>query len=78
MSWYCGADFDDVNHTLFVCDAWHTQCTRASTIIGIDKTPATVTNMMLKSKENWIAISNFVHAILTKKEEEERRRQLQT
>lgn len=43
--------------------------------IGRDLTPESMMPAMLQSAENWNRISSFIHDVLSKKEEEERRKQ---
>lgn len=73
--WYCGHETDDVFHTFFVCDAWHTRRTRVNLILGREITPDNLTEMMLSSKDAWTTINDFINEVLYKKEDEERRRQ---
>lgn len=73
--WFCGDTVDDAAHTLFVCDAWHPRRHRAETITGKTLNPGNLVETMISSKENWETVADMIHQIMTKKEDEERRRQ---
>lgn len=73
--WYCGYHYDDAFHTVFACDAWHGQRNIAVTFTDSTLEPENMIETMLKSKENWDTINNFILKVISSKEEEERRRQ---
>jgi len=74
--WYCGAEVDDAQHTTFECDAWYVRRHQLCISLGIATIcPRTMVALMLKSKDNWTAVSQFITEVLSKKEAEERRRQ---
>jgi len=73
--WYCDHESDDVYPTFFVCDAWHSRCSRMNMTLRIQITPENMTEMMLSSKEAWTYIDGFVNKVMHKKEVEERKRQ---
>ncbi|KAE9545560.1 hypothetical protein AGLY_001103, partial [Aphis glycines] len=72
--WFCGHLNDDPNHTFFECDAWHNKRRELNMLIGEEVTAENLVSNMIHSKDKWNAISNYIHYVLTKKENEERRR----
>lgn len=75
--WYCGDAVDDAQHTIFNCDAWHANRRLLNGLLGEEMRPQTMVPLMLRSRENWSAVSGYINDILSKKESEERRRQAQ-
>lgn len=73
--WYCGHVEDDARHTAFVCDAWETRRSRVNTSLGTPLTPDNIIPLMLRDKNSWDTVSAFIHEVMGKKEDEERRRQ---
>jgi len=73
--WFCGDTVDDAAHTIFACDAWHVKRRQAEIITGTQLNAGNLIATMLTSKENWDTVAGMIHEIMTKKEEEERRRQ---
>lgn len=74
---FCDDGYDDAEHTLFTCDAFHTQRLKVETTVGIELTPENMVETMMGSKRNWEDIKSFITEILKRKEEEERERQRQ-
>jgi len=75
VCWYCGLEADDANHTVFVCDAWETRRSRVNTALNTTISPDNIVPIMLRDKNSWNAVSSFIHEVMVKKEDEERRRQ---
>jgi len=75
VCWYCGHEEDDANHTVFACDAWKTRRARVNTTLRTTLTPDNIIPVMLRDKYSWDTVSTFIHEVMGKKEEEERRRQ---
>jgi len=51
--WFCGAETDDVQHTIFVCDAWYNQRQQLCISLGIaEMSPQTMVSLMLQSTAN--------------------------
>lgn len=75
--WYCGAAVDDSQHIIFECDAWHAHRRILNSLLGEEMRPYTIVSLMLRSRENWSAVSQYIHDVLSKKESEERHRQAQ-
>lgn len=73
--WHCGHAVDDALHSIFVCDAWEIKRARVNILCGTTVTPDNIVNIMLSSTSFWDSISGFIHFVLKKKEDEERRRQ---
>jgi len=73
--WYCGHEEDDANHTVFVCDAWESRRSRVNTALNTAISPDNIISTMLQDKNSWDAVSTFIHEVLSKKEDEEKRRQ---
>lgn len=73
--WFCGEAEDDVEHTIFKCDAWFQRRRRAETITGTDINPGNMIPTMLATRENWDAVAEMIQGIMRKKEQEKRRRQ---
>jgi len=71
--WFCGHSNDDHNHTFFECDAWHNKRRELNMLIGEEVTAENLVRNMIHSKDKWKAISNYIHHVLMKKENEERR-----
>ncbi|KAL4154115.1 hypothetical protein QTP88_001948 [Uroleucon formosanum] len=72
--WFCGNTNDDPHHTFFKCDAWDNKRRELNMTIGEEVTADNMVSNMLHSKAKWNAISNYIHHVLTRKENEERRR----
>lgn len=73
--WYCDSPIDDAEHTIFNCDAWYHRRRRLEVDLGEVVHPDSIVEVMLKSDGNWTAVREFVKFIISKKEDEERRRQ---
>ncbi|KAL4153610.1 hypothetical protein QTP88_001443 [Uroleucon formosanum] len=73
--WYCDYHTDNALHTFFQCDAWETRRFRVETEIGGRLGPDNLMDYMLKDIHTWNTINGFIHGVLKKKTEEERRRQ---
>jgi len=69
--------YDDALHTYFSCNAWNHSRIRLEDKIGVGMSPDNLVASMLHSRENWIAVRDFAKHIISHKESEERRRQLQ-
>lgn len=70
--WWCGHCNDDAMHTIFDCDAWHTRRSRLATLIGVDINPDNVVSVILRTKENWKLVHDFIKEIMGQKETYER------
>lgn len=74
--WFCDQNEDNAHHTLFICDAFESSRRELRYQIGVDDTnEVKLIELMVKSKEGWTAIENFMVNVMKKKEAEERRRQ---
>lgn len=71
----CNAQFDDAENVLFLCDKWWMKRLNLEGQIGTDLPPDTVVALILRPKDNWKAVKNFVKDVMPTKEEEERERQ---
>lgn len=76
--WFCGDGFDDASHTLFVCDGFeqNRRALRLKTNTD-DINTSNFIGVMLRTKETWKAVTDFITEVMKKKEKEERRRQAQ-
>lgn len=72
--WYCDNPTGDAFHTVFECDAWHHRRRRLHYKVGEDINPDSILSIMMKSKENWAAVREFIQDIMRKKEDGERRK----
>lgn len=69
---------DDPNHAIFQCDAWENWRRQTCAVIGIEELRAdNFIPQLMASKDNWKLISSMVTRIMTTREKEERRRQMQ-
>lgn len=70
--WYGCDEVDDPEHTFFKCTRWATE--KFTTELEIDETitVGNFENIIIKSKENWIAIDKLINSIIKKKEVKER------
>ncbi|KMQ92969.1 reverse transcriptase [Lasius niger] len=76
MCFVCGMDdVDDAYHTIRDCPMWDTQRMdmRGKLNLPIDFTLGDVIDVILTSREFWVAFSSFVEEIMREKENEERR-----
>lgn len=64
----CGAEEDDAEHTLFVCDRWWQTRREVSVTLGADLEPDTIVSKMLESRENWALVKRYVKKVLSTKE----------
>lgn len=76
--WFCGYPSDDAYHTFFKCDAWETRRSATEVDVGSTLTPESLIEVMLRDTRSWNSISKFIHEVLQKKTEEERKRQNRT
>lgn len=72
--WFCGSDTDDTFHTSFQYDAWESRRSNDEIEIGGTFTLENMMDYMLKNASGWKCINGFIHEVLKKKSEEERRR----
>lgn len=71
----CFAPRDDAYHEIFHCHRWWRQ--RRDLEVKMEKAlePEAMVDLMLKNRDNWNVVEEFVSGILSKREEEERARQ---
>lgn len=72
--WFCEHLNDDPNHTFFECNTWYNKRRELNMLIGEEVIAENLVSNMINSKDKWNAISNYIHYVLTKKENEDRRR----
>lgn len=58
-----------------MCDTFHAQGRYTEITVGQDLTAENIVEVIMNSKSNWENITNFITAILKKKEDEEHDRQ---
>lgn len=75
---YCNDPLDDVEHTIFKCDAWEAQRRRLRIITNTDIGPNNIIQTMLATTDNWNAVNEYINAVMSKKEEDQRLIQRQT
>ncbi|KAL1447444.1 hypothetical protein WDU94_005421 [Cyamophila willieti] len=75
MCMYC-EDIDTAEHTMFLCNRWTAERTRAEQDLGQRINADNMVNLMLASQQNWDIIGNLVNDVMKEKEAEERRRKL--
>lgn len=73
--WFCNHPTDDALRTFFACDAWATRRSKVEADIGDTLAPDTMIETMLRNDHTWSAINSFIHEVMKKKTDEERRRQ---
>lgn len=71
---YCGVS-DSVEHTFFVCERWGTEREDVRREVGDNFTVEGVARIMLRNKNGWILVREFVRKVLIMKEREERERE---
>jgi len=69
---------DDVEHSQFRCDRWWRLRRTLKDKLGGELEPENIMIHMLQSCEKWDTVNEYVHEILSIKEEEERQRKRQT
>lgn len=72
--WYCGHEEVNAKHTIFDCDAWETRRSRVNTACRTQVSPDNIIPIMLRYRSSWDAVSAFIHEVMGKKDDEERRR----
>uniref|UniRef100_A0A2S2P488 Reverse transcriptase domain-containing protein n=1 Tax=Schizaphis graminum TaxID=13262 RepID=A0A2S2P488_SCHGA len=72
----CQIDVDDAEHTIFHCDRWWRQRRELEVRIGGVFEPDKMIGYMIKNESNWDLVKRYCHQVLSKREEEERERQL--
>lgn len=72
---HCGVAVDDAKHTLFECASWETERNTLQWNVNATIDETNMVKLMLGSSEVWDAISQFISDVLSKKEDEERRRE---
>lgn len=73
----CNSQCDDAEHAIFDCDRWWSKRRDLEVQMGAVVSPDTIVGLMLRSRDNWKAMKNFVTHVMSTREEEERRRQAQ-
>lgn len=71
---HCPAREDTARHTLEECPAWVTQRGELTGTLGGDLSLPNIVNRMLRSQEDWAAVSKFCEAVILQKEDAERGR----
>ncbi|KAF0697662.1 Reverse transcriptase domain-containing protein, partial [Aphis craccivora] len=71
----CNDSLDNAEHAILKCDRWWPARRELEVLLSIDLTAETIVMTMPKSRSHWAAITNFVHRILSTREEEEQGRQ---
>ena len=74
---YCGEEEDTARHTLFVCPRWEAERMRQNLELGVTITPNNMIRTMLRSPTNWGRINTTVENIMKRKEEDERREEVE-
>lgn len=72
---HCGAEMDDVEHTLVACPAWSTERAGLVDTIGSDLSLPSIVRRMVERRDCWAAMTTFASTVLRKKEEDERQRE---
>lgn len=74
----CGYPFDDAEHAVFKCDAWHHWRREVVYYLDIEElTPENLIDVMLSSVDAWRRVTGLVSRIMRMREAEERNRQRQ-
>jgi hypothetical protein len=73
--WYCDAEVDDVEHTLFRCERWDYERLQVMRETTEWPTKENFVAILLRSKEDWEVIVKYVSKILKAKEDTERQRE---
>lgn len=66
---------DDAEHTLFSCPRFQDSRSRLEAEIGEEISRDNIVEIMLKGKPSWAWVHDFIKAVLTQKETEERNRE---
>lgn len=73
VCWHCASDAEDsAEHTIFECAAWDVARQTLVQRIGPVDSMVGLIGAILRSKENWVAFSDFACEIMRRKEEVER------
>jgi hypothetical protein len=72
--WFCDAELDDADHTLFHCERWDQERWQLMRETTEWPTRDNFVNILLRTKEDWEAASKYVRVILKAKEEFKRER----
>jgi len=75
---FCDVEEDDAAHTLKICNMWNPQRERLRLKLGlgVDFSLGEIVDAIIIAKESWTAFSAFAEDVMSKKEEEERRREM--
>lgn len=73
--WFCGHHTDDVEHTLFECDAWAAKRRICNLTVEEELDGKNLVDTMLSGRRNWDAVRQYVNEVMKAKEDEERRRE---
>lgn len=72
---YCG-DRDTPEHTLFVCNRWQAMRNTLNREVGVAITATNMVQVMVETKEGWMAIERYINRLMKDKEKEEKEVQL--
>lgn len=66
---FCKYPVDDAEHTIFFCNKWKEERKALCDEIGDCITVGNMVSLMLKTKENWNHINDYIRGIMSEKEE---------
>ncbi|XP_041987956.1 uncharacterized protein LOC121739522 [Aricia agestis] len=72
---HCDCDRDTTEHTVTACPSWIVQRAALSATIGPDLSLPALFRAMLSSEQEWKAVEDFAHDVISAKEEAERIRE---
>lgn len=71
MCWFCDAQIDDPDHTIFKCPRWRREREEAYNKCQCEINNANIAELLLKSTETWGAVTEMLKKIMMKKAEYE-------
>lgn len=74
---HCEVEPDDARHTIFACSSWSEERQEMFRKLGPPVTSENIVGKMLETKEKWCAVKEFAFVVMNKKEDRERRDQMQ-
>lgn len=73
---HCGTPVENAKHTLFECVSWQMERTILQWNLNFTIDETNIVELMLGSGEVWNVISHFIVEVLSRKEDEESRREI--
>ncbi|XP_071576941.1 uncharacterized protein [Temnothorax nylanderi] len=72
---HCNLAPDTAEHTLSECNSWNLERRELTAAVGQDLSLASVVSSMCNSRAAWNAFATFAERVMSRKEDDERRRQ---